>query len=99
MLGIGEGIIGASCVLGIVAVVFRIFPKKHNPRNPGNPGNPALEKRLNGIDEKFKGVRYEDTCGEIVKRLEGTSKTINKSVESGFQAIDKRLENIEKRLP
>ena len=96
--GIAYGMGSASTILGIVAVIFRIFPRKNNPGNPGNPGNSAVEKRLNAMDDKFKAVRYGDTCDEIVKRLEGIFKMLKGTVDSGFKKVDKQLEEIRKRL-
>lgn len=93
--GIAVGLGSGSTILGIVAIIFRIFPKKDNP---GNPGNSTIDKRLNAIDEKFKTVRYGDTCDEIVKRLEGFFKMLKGTVDSGFKNMNDQLGEIRKSL-
>ena len=99
-IGIGAGIIIGCTILGtifgIITILFRIFPAKKN--NPGNPGNSSVEKRFNAIDEKFKTVRYGDTCDEIVKRLEGLFRMLKGTVDTGFQNMNKQLGEIRKGL-
>jgi len=82
-----------ATVFGIVAIVFK-FKKS----NPGNPGNSSVEKRLNAMDEKFKTVRYGDTCDEIVKRLEGLFKMLKGTVDTGFKNMNKQFDEIRKGL-
>ena len=99
-MDIGTGIVVGcaiiSAVIAIIAILFRIFPAKKN--NPGNPGNSSIEKRLNAMDEKFKTVRYGDTCDEIVKRLEGLFKMLKGTVDSGFKNMNTQLGEIRKSL-
>jgi len=96
--GIAYGMGSASTILGIVAVIFRIFPRKNNPGNPGNPGNSAVEKRLNAMDDKFKAVRYGDTCDEIVKRIEGMFGMLKETVDKGFKNMNTQFGEIRKKL-
>jgi len=94
-MDIGTGIAFGCTVLGIVAVAFRIFPvKKHNPGN----SSVAKEQRIKSMEKKLDHVRYEDTCDQIVKRLERSSEDLKEMVMQGFKNIDRQLNEIRKKL-
>lgn len=94
---LGTAIICSSAifatVFGIVTIVFRL--KKNNP---GNPGNSVVNKRLDAMNKKFGEMRKEETCDEIVKRIEGTFGTLEKTMEIGFGNINTQLIEIRKGL-
>ena len=94
--GIAVGLGSGSTILGIVAIIFRLFPKKNNP---GSPGNSIVEKRLDVMNKKFGEMRKEETCNEIVKRIEGTFGTLKETMTTGFQNVNKQLIEIQKKLP
>ena len=102
-VGLGTSIICSSAIFaiifGIVAVIFKLIDSRKNPGSP-NPGqNSSAEKRFSAINEKFKDVRWKDSCEEIVKRIEGTQVGLKETMENGFKNVSKQLDEIKRKLP
>ena len=93
--GIAVGLGSGSTILGIVAIIFRLFPKKSNP---GNPGNSLVDKRFDAMNKKIGEMRKEETCDEIVKRIEGIFGTLKEIVDTGFKNMNKQFDEIRKGL-
>ena len=102
-IGLGTAIICSSAIFaiifGIVAIVFKLINSRRNPcsLNPGQ--NSSTEKRFSAINEKFKDVRWKDSCEEIVKRIEGTQVGLKETMENGFTNVVKQLDEIKRKLP
>jgi len=101
-IGLGTAIICSSAIFaiifGIVAIVFKLInSRRDSGSNPGQ--NSSTEKRFSAINEKFKDVRWKDSCEEIVKRIEGTQVGLKETMENGFTNVVKQLDEIKRKLP